>query len=66
MAWLESYGERIDALELETIQATAKQYLTPDVLTWVIVGDLTAIETQIRELNLGEVVILDADGQPIE
>jgi zinc protease len=66
MAWLESYGERIDALELETIQASAKQYLTPDVLTWVIVGDLTAIETQIRELNLGEVVILDADGQPIE
>ncbi len=65
MAWLESYGERIAALELETIQATAKQYLTPDVLTWVIVGDLTAIEAQIRELNLGNVVILDADGNPI-
>lgn len=66
MTWLEAYGARIEALDLETIQATAKQHLTPDVLTWVIVGDLTAIEAQIRELDLGDVVILDADGNPIK
>lgn len=62
MAWLESFGQRVNAMELDTIQATAQDVLTPGALTWVIVGDLSQIEEKVRELNLGEVTKLDADG----
>jgi hypothetical protein len=31
----------------------------------VIVGDLAQIEKGVRELNLGEVTRLDADGRPV-
>ncbi|KFZ32108.1 peptidase M16 [Pseudidiomarina salinarum] len=65
MQWLESYGQRIQALELETIRDTAQQVLRPDALTWVIVGDLEKIEADIRSLNLGEVIKLDSDGVPL-
>jgi zinc protease len=30
-------------------------------MTWVIVGDLAEIEDKVRELNLGEVTILQND-----
>jgi zinc protease len=33
-------------------------------LTWVIIGDRAKIEAGIKELKLGEVMLLDADGRP--
>jgi zinc protease len=37
----------------------------PNALTWVIVGDLSQIESKIRALNLGEVQVLDANGERV-
>jgi zinc protease len=37
----------------------------PDNLVWVVVGDRAKIEAGVRELNLGELKFLDADGKPI-
>ena len=37
----------------------------PFVLIWLIVGDLEQIEQQIRDLELGDVQIIDEDGKPI-
>jgi len=45
--------------------AEAAKTIDPDRLTWVVVGDLQQIEAPIRALQWGEVVILDADGQPL-
>jgi len=45
--------------------AEAAKALDPDALTWVVVGDLSKIEAPIRALDLGEVVVLDADGKPV-
>ncbi len=42
----------------------AMAVLDPDALTWVIVGDLASIEAPVRDLALGEVTVLDADGRP--
>jgi zinc protease len=53
---------RIGALQLGTLQAAAKQLVLPEQLTWVIVGDLSKIEHSVRALNLGEVQVIDADG----
>jgi predicted Zn-dependent peptidase len=35
----------------------------PQTLTWVIVGDLAKIEAPIRELGIGPVQVIDADGK---
>jgi zinc protease len=34
-------------------------------MTWLIVGDRAKIEPGIRELALGDVVVIDADGKPL-
>jgi zinc protease len=56
--------ERIEAMTVEEVRAAAAT-LDVDTLTWVIVGDLEQIEQPVRDLELGEVVILDADGRSL-
>jgi zinc protease len=55
--------QRTENITVEQVRAAAGQ-LDVNALTWVIVGDLEKIEGQVRELGLGEVVILGADGRP--
>ena len=59
------YPSAVHALELEQVSATATQVIQPEGLTWVVVGDREKIEAGIRELNFGEIQLLDADGMPI-
>ena len=35
-------------------------------MIWVVVGDRERIERSIRELELGPMRVLDADGNPVE
>jgi zinc protease len=35
----------------------------PDNLTWIVVGDREKIESGVRELNLGDVHLMDTDGK---
>jgi len=55
-----------EALGLENIQGAAEEVLAPRSLTWLIVGDRAQIESQVREMGLGEVRIMDADGNLVE
>ncbi|MGH8562485.1 MAG: M16 family metallopeptidase, partial [Nevskiales bacterium] len=59
------YINRVLALTPDDLEKTAVQLLRPDVLTWVIVGDLAKIESQVRALDFGVVQILNADGRPL-
>ena len=45
--------------------AAAKKYAKPDAATLLLVGDRAKIEPGIRELQLGEIVVLDAEGKPV-
>ena len=36
--------------------------ITPDQLTWVVVGDSSQVAAQLTELGLGPVQLIDADG----
>lgn len=56
---------RTEAQRLEDIRAVARDILKPEQLTWLIVGDLSQIETPIRTLQLGEVTVLDDNGKPV-
>jgi len=59
------YAGNLRALTEPQIDAAAKKFIRPGEVVWIVVGDLKKIEGGIRELNLGEVVRLDADGQPM-
>jgi len=49
-------------LSAADLAAAAGKLIHPDAFTWIIVGDLAAIEAPVRKLSLGEVQVLDADG----
>lgn len=61
VAYLENYGQRIRSITLNDVQTQADEVLTPDTMTWVIVGDLAEIEDKVRSLNLGSVTVLSED-----
>jgi zinc protease len=63
--YYDKYAGRVRALQISDIQAIAKRIVRPDHLIWVVVGDRAKIEAGVRELNLGELKFLDADGKPI-
>jgi zinc protease len=54
------------ALSLTPDQANtlARQLFVPSKLLWIIVGDMSKVEAGIRELNIGEVHRIDAEGSP--
>ena len=43
----------------------AKKYIQPGHLVWIVVGDMSKVESGIRELNIGEIHKIDADGNPL-
>jgi zinc protease len=61
-SYLNEYVDKVESLGPADLQTAATQLIHPDALTWVIVGDLSAIEAPIRKLSIGEVKVLDTDG----
>ena len=49
---------------LEAARAAAQKYARPEKATLLLVGDRAKIEAGLREVNLGEIVLLDAEGKP--
>ena len=60
------YPAIINNLTLADVQNAAASVVKPQNLTWVIVGDRNKIEKGVRELNIGAVTIVDADGNAIK
>jgi zinc protease len=61
----DQYAELVGNLDVADVREAARRSLQPDRLTWLVVGDLDAIEAGVRGLGLGDVQILDADGDPV-
>ncbi|HPF45727.1 MAG: insulinase family protein [Alphaproteobacteria bacterium] len=63
--YAETLYDKYNALTPEFLQKIAQDYLRPDAMTWVVVGDLSKIEQNIRDLNIGDVEVWDANGKKI-
>jgi len=61
-----TFTQKALALTPEDANEIAKKYVLPDHLVWVVVGDLSKVEAGIRELNIGDVHKIDADGNPVQ
>jgi predicted Zn-dependent peptidase len=64
--YVQTLKGRIEAQQDSAVEAAAREVIHPDKLTWVIVGDLSKIEQPVRALDLGEVHVIDADGNPVQ
>ncbi len=64
--YVQTLKGRIEAQTHAGVNAAAREVVHPDKLTWVIVGDLAKIEQPVRALKLGEVHVIDADGNPVD
>jgi zinc protease len=64
--YYDTFTQKVLALTPENGSEIAKKYILPDHLLWVVVGDMGKVESGIRELNLGEVHKIDADGKPLQ
>ena len=58
------YAEAIRGVSSSDASAVARQFLDPDRMVWVVVGDRAEIEDKIRELGFGEVRVLTEDLAP--
>jgi zinc protease len=67
--WPDNYYDTIAgkfrALKASDLDAAAKQTIHPEGMVWVVVGDRAKIEQGIKELGIGKIRIIDADGHPL-
>ncbi len=63
--YIETLKQKTDAVTVDQARAAAREVIQPDRLTWVIVGDLNKIEKPVRDLKLGRVQVINADGAVI-
>jgi zinc protease len=63
--YFDGYADRVRAQTLQTVTAAARETIHPDRLVWVVVGDRAKIEQGVRNLGLGEIRLIDADGKPL-
>ena len=63
--YFDTYAERVRSVTAPAALAAAQDVVKPDRLLWVVVGDRSRIETGLRELNLGPMTLIDADGNPL-
>ncbi|CAN5873575.1 pitrilysin family protein [soil metagenome] len=66
MTDLQKQTDELAKLQLANVNSVAAKYTKPAETTILLVGDLSKIEAGIRELNIGEIVILDSEGNPVK
>ncbi|HEV8660357.1 MAG TPA: pitrilysin family protein [Thermoanaerobaculia bacterium] len=64
--YYDTFAGKVKAMTLNDMNAAATEVVKPQNLVWVIVGDRSKIESGIRDLNLGEIRFVDADGNPVK
>ena len=66
MSELQREPDELAKATLTSVNASAEKYATPSRATLLLVGDLPKIEKGVRDLHLGEIVLLDTEGRPVK
>ena len=62
----DTYTNKVRNLSSKKLQDAADKAIKPDNLIWVIVGDLSEIEDEVRNLDFTQIKTLNADGKEIK
>jgi zinc protease len=60
--YFDTYADKVRAQTPASVTNAATRTVLPDHLVWVIVGDRARIEPALRSLDLGDIHLVDADG----
>jgi zinc protease len=63
--YFNTFTQKATALTPAEANEIAKKFIQPNHLLWVVVGDMSKVESGIRSLNLGEIHKIDVDGNPV-
>jgi zinc protease len=63
--YYQTYVKKVESLRPADVNDAAKSLISPQDTVWVIVGDRSKIEQGVRDLNIGEVKLIDADGNAL-
>ncbi len=63
--WTTQRSGALRQLDLNEVRAAAAA-LDASKLTWVLVGDLSRVEAPVRAMGLGEVIVIDSQGAPLQ
>ena len=61
--YYDTFAGKVRALKTTDVNDAAKTVIHPDNIIWVVVGDRARVEAGIKELNLGELRLMDTDGK---
>ncbi len=64
MTELQREYDATSKVTIEQIAAATKKYARPEAASMLLVGDRSKIESAVRDLKVGEIVVLDAEGKP--
>ena len=62
---LQRFTDETRTMTLAAVNQAAQRYAVPGNATLLLVGDHSQIGPGLRELNLGEITILDVEGKPV-
>ena len=63
---LQRQTAELNKVTLSAVNGVAEKYATPSKASLLLVGDSSKIESGVRSLNLGEIVVLDPEGKSLE
>ena len=63
--YYQQFARAVNAVTKDDVVRVARQYIDPDHLAIVIVGDKSTIEAPLAATNIAPIVHLDLDGNPI-
>jgi zinc protease len=65
MSELQAEYDAVAKVTLPATLAAAKLHARPDRASMILVGDRAKIDGKVRDLKLGEIVLVDAEGRPV-
>ncbi|MDX1940574.1 MAG: pitrilysin family protein [Saprospiraceae bacterium] len=64
--YYKTYDNKVRNLTLEDVRQVSKKIVRPSELTYFVVGDKEKVLPGLKELGFKEIIIVDADGNPIQ
>ena len=65
-SYWDNYVTELNQIDLDKVNNAAKEHMAPDNMLWVIVGDRSRVEQAIRDTKIGDVILVDAEGNAVE
>lgn len=64
--YYKNYDKNVRAMTIDDVRKLAKQVLDPSRLNWFAVGDKEKVMKSLKEIGFDEIVLIDADGNPLQ